>query len=257
MTSTLRHHTGLHGHPIGNATGRATAAEFIGTYVLVLTIIATAISAALNTTIAGAAYSSETVALAGALAVVIMAVAFGGVSGAHLNPAVTVALAVTRQIPWRHVPSYVVAQFGGALLAALTAWAADGERARSAAGLGATVPAAGVSGARVLLVEALVTFVLVLVVVAVAADDRFSRLAGGVAIGMSLGVAILISGPITGAGVNPARALGPMIVAGDLTGWWAYLAGPLVGGAAAAALYRGLASQSLIAGESASITSGQ
>ncbi|MGC4857199.1 MIP/aquaporin family protein [Micromonospora sp. DT4] len=257
MTGKLHHHTTLHGHPIGTATGRATAAEFIGTFVLVLTIIATATQAALNTPIAGAAYSSETVAFAGAAAIVIMAVTLGGVSGAHLNPAVTVALALTRRFPWSQVPSYVVAQLAGALLAAVTAWAVEGEQARSAAGLGATTPAPGVSGIRVLLVEALVTFLLVLVVVAVAADSRLSRLAGGVAIGTALAAAILISGPITGAGVNPARALGPMIVAGNLTDWWAYLIGPLVGGAAAAGLYRGLASAAPTTKESTTITSAQ
>ncbi|XVV16814.1 MIP/aquaporin family protein [Actinoplanes sp. CA-131856] len=161
----------------------------------------------------------------------------GPVSGAHLNPAVTVALAVSGRFPWRHVPLYAAAQLAGAVLAALAAWGIDGSRARSQAALGATAPATGVSGLRVLLVEALVTFILVLVVVAVATDDRVSRAGAALAIGAALGVAILISGPITGAGVNPARALGPMLVAGQWTAWWAYLAGPLIGGIAAALVW--------------------
>lgn len=85
-----------------------------------------------------------------------------------------------------------------------------------------------------LLVEALVTFVLVLVIVAVATDGRVSRAGAALSIGTALGVAILISAPITGAGVNPARALGPMLVEGQVTDWWAYIAGPLLGGTVAA-----------------------
>ncbi|XVU21356.1 MIP/aquaporin family protein [Actinoplanes sp. CA-054009] len=229
--------TGLHGHRIGAALERSAVAELIGTFILVLAIVTTAVSAALATPIAGPAFSSATVPLAGAAALIIAVATLGPVSGAHLNPAVTVALAASGRFPWRHVPLYVAAQLAGAVLAALAAWGIDGSRARSQAALGATAPATGVSGLRVLLVEALVTFILVLVVVAVATDDRVSRAGAALAIGAALGVAILISGPVTGAGVNPARALGPMLVAGQLTDWWAYVVGPLIGGVAAALLW--------------------
>jgi len=80
----------------------------------------------------------------------------------------------------------------------------------------------------------------VAVVVAVAADARMPPGAAAVAIGSALAAAIAISGPLTGAGINPARAIGPMIVAGRFTGWWAYLAGPVLGGAAAVAVYEHL-----------------
>jgi len=236
--TAVREKTGLHGHRIGVDVERAAVAELVGTFVLVLAIVTTAVAAARNTPIAGAAFSSETIALAGGAALVATVAGLGHISGAHLNPAVTVALAVTRQFPWRDVPGYLLAQLAGAVLAALAAWGIGGPAARSAAGLGATAPATGVSGVRVLLVEALVTFVLVLVVIAVATDDRVPRGTAALAIGIALGVAIVISGPVTGAGVNPARALGPMLVAGRLTDWWAYLIGPLRGGCAAALLYQ-------------------
>ena len=204
---------------------------------LVLAIIGTAVAAALNTPVAGAAFSSETVALAGGGALAVVVAALGPLSGAHLDPAVTVSLSLTGRFPWGRVPAYLVAQLAGALLEAVAAWGADGDRARSVAGLGATGPAAGAGGLRVLLVEALVTFVLVLVVVLVSNDPRMSRAGAALAIGVALAVAILISGPVTGAGVNPARALGPMIAAGHWTDWWAYVIGPPAGGAVAATLY--------------------
>ncbi|WP_250030967.1 MIP/aquaporin family protein [Paractinoplanes maris] len=228
---------GLHGHELRGAAGRAVIAELVGTFVLVLAIVAVAVAATLNVAVAGGAYSSETVALAGGGALAVVVAALGPVSGAHLNPAVTVSLALTGRFPWGRVPVYVLAQLVGALLAAVAAWGAYGDQARAVAKLGATAPAAGVSGPRVLLVEALVTFVLVLVVVLVANDPRVSRGSAALAIGLALGLAILISGPVTGAGVNPARALGPMIAAGQWRDWWAYVIGPLLGGAVAAFLY--------------------
>src|SRR5271169_3623809 len=118
-----------------------------------------------------------------------------------------------------------------------TSWALYGDQARAIAYLGAPAPAAGVSAGRVLAAEAVVTFVLVLVVVAVATDSRVPRGIAAMAIGAALAVAIEISGPVSGAGVNPARAIGPMILAGQFTDWWAYLTAPLAGGVAAVALY--------------------
>jgi glycerol uptake facilitator-like aquaporin len=150
---------------------------------------------------------------------------------------VTLGLAVSSRFPWLHVPGYVLAQFAGATSAATVTWGLYGDQARSIAALGAPAPAAGVSAGRVLAAEAVVTFVLVLVVVAVATDTRVPRGIAAMTIGAALAVAIVISGPVSGAGVNPARALGPMILAAQFTDWWAYLAAPLAGGVAAVALY--------------------
>jgi MIP family channel proteins len=227
----------MHGHEIGENAAIIIAAEMVGTFILVLAIGATAVPAVLKTPIAGTPLGSEAVALAGASTLVIVVASLGQVSGAHVNPAVTLGLAVTGRFPWMYVPAYLAAQLGGSCLAALFVWCADGPAARSTAHLAATQPAPGVGAWRVLLVEGAVSFILVLVVLFVGNDPRVSRAGAAVVIGLALGVSIFIGGPITGAGVNPARALGPMIVANRFTDWWAYLIGPVGAGIGAAALY--------------------
>jgi MIP family channel proteins len=227
----------LHGHQLEGNLARAVTAEAAGTFVLVLAITSAAVAAALSRPVAGAPYGSLAVPVAGGLALAIAVAGLGHISGAHLNPAVTLGLAASRQFPWAYVPGYVIAQVAGATAAAAVTWGLYGNQARSIAHLGATAPAAGVSAGRVLAAEAVVTFVLVLVVVAVATDTRVPRGIAAIAIGAALAVAIVISGPVSGAGVNPARAIGPMILAGQFSDWWAYLAAPLVGGAIAVALY--------------------
>lgn len=231
--------TGLHGHALDAQLARVILAEGIGTCVLVLAITAAVVAATLADPIAGVAYGSLSVPVAGGVSLAILAASFGPVSGAHLNPAVTLALALNRKFPWTRVPAYLVAQFAGAIGAALLVWWFYGPDARSVAHLGATAPAAGVDAWQVFGVEAVVTFVLVLVVVAVATGRRAQSSIAPLAIGAALAGAILISGPISGAGVNPARALGPMIVAGTFTDWWVYLIAPIIGGCLAATLYIG------------------
>jgi MIP family channel proteins len=216
---------------------RVTLAEALGTLVLVLAITAAVSAATLADPIAGASYGSLTIPVAGGVALAILAASLGPLSGAHLNPAVTVALALNRKFPWTRVPVYVLAQFAGGVGAALIVWWLYGPKARSVAHLGATAPAAGVDAWRAFGIEALATFVLVLVVVAVATGRRAQSSIAPLAIGSALAAAILLSGPISGAGVNPARAIGPMIAAGRFTDWWIYLIGPLVGGVLAATLY--------------------
>ncbi len=199
----------LHGHQLERNLARAVTAEAAGTFVLVLAITSAAVAAALSRPVAGAPYGSLAVPVAGGLALAIAVAGLGHISGAHLNPAVTLGLAVSRRFPWACAPGYVLAQFAGAITAAAVTWGLYGNQARSIAHLGAPAPAAGVPVGRVLAAEAVVTFVLVLVV----------------------------SGPVSGAGVNPARAIGPMILAGQFPDWWAYLAAPLAGGVVAVALY--------------------
>jgi MIP family channel proteins len=215
-------------------------AEALGTFVLVLAITSTAVAAALERPLAGAPYGSLAVPLAGGLALAVLTASLGHVSGAHLNPAVTLGLAVNRRFPWTYAPTYVIAQFAGAISAAAVTWALYGKQARSLAGLGATYPAAGASPARVFAAEAVVTFVLVLVIISVTTGSRVPRAMAAMAIGSALAVAILISGPISGAGVNPARAIGPMILNGRFTDWWAYLAAPVIGGTLAVTTYEHL-----------------
>ena len=237
IVETKRVESGLHGHRLENSAVRAAAAEFLGTFILVLAIIGTAIAAQLTEPIAGAPYGSLAVPLAGGFALVVAVASLGHLSGAHLNPAVTIGLALNRRFPGRMVPAYVLAQLAGAIAAALSAWVLFGSKARSVASLGATVPAPGVGLGRVFAAEGIVTFVLVLVVLSVATEHRVPQGLAAIAIGLALAAAIFISGPISGAGVNPARALGPMIVAGKFTDWWVYVVAPLAGGAIATTVF--------------------
>jgi glycerol uptake facilitator-like aquaporin len=129
---------GLHGHSHDAGVLRVSAAECLGTFILVLTIISTAIAASLARPVAGDAYGSLAVPLAGGAALAAMVAALGPVSGAHLNPAITIGLAVNRRFPWISVLPYVTAQFAGAILAALVAWIIYGNKARTVVSLGAT-----------------------------------------------------------------------------------------------------------------------
>ena len=228
---------GLHGHCFGANTVTTAVAEAVGTFFLTLTIIAVAISASLGKPVAGSPYGSVAVALGGGFVLAATVAGFGPVSGAHFNPAVTVGLAVNRRCPWRYVPGYLAAQLAGGIGAALVAWAVFGPPARSIAHLGATSPAPGVSAGGVLAIEAIVTFLFVVVVTSVATNPKVAAPATSLSIGLGLCASILIAGPVSGAAVNPARALGPMIVSATFTDWWAYLLGPVVGGVAAVAFY--------------------
>jgi MIP family channel proteins len=229
---------GLHGHQLHGNAARAVTAEAVGTFFLVLIIGSTVIEAALGRPVVGAPYGSMTIPLVAGMVLAALTAGFGPVSGAHLNPAVTVALAAHGRFPWRLVPAYAVAQFAGAIAAALVSWACFGDRARSAVALGATLPGHGVGAWEAFGTETAGTVLLVLVVMSVAGSAPGpAPAAAAVPIGFTLAATIFAFGSLSGAGVNPARALGPMIVAGRLTDWWCYLLGPLAGALAAVALY--------------------
>jgi MIP family channel proteins len=235
----LEQPTGLHGHRLDVNVATAAVAEFLGTFGLVLAITATVMGAALARPVVGTPYGSLAVPLAGGLALTCMVAAFGHISGAHFNPAVTLGLAVTGKFRWRQVPVYLISQLLGAIGAALACWLVYGEAARKVAHLGATYPAARVGTGAAFAVEAIVTFLLVIVIMAVATDNRVPTGVAAVAIGFALTMAIFISGPISGASVNPVRSLGPMIVAGKFTDWWLYIVAPILGGIVAGVTYNG------------------
>lgn len=216
----------------------ALAAEFVGTFVLVFAIISTAMAAGTNHPVAGLSYDSLAIALVNGIALATLVAALGHVSGAHLNPAVSVALAAIGKFPWRNVPGYVVAQVAGGTVAGLAGWVVAGNAGRDTMHLAANAPGKGVSDVRALITEALITFVLVLVVTSVATDSRVPAGVAPVAIGFALATAVFIGGPVDGAAVNPARSLGPEIASGSFTGWWIFIVGPLAGGLAAALAYR-------------------
>jgi MIP family channel proteins len=229
---------GLHGHPLDASIVTAALAEAAGTFILGVTILGAVVAVTLEKPVAGSAFGSLMIPLTAGIGLAVVAACIGPISGAHVNPAVTVSLALDKKFPWNRVPLYAFAQFIGAIGAALVVWWFYGPSARSVARLGATQPAPGVDVWRVVGVEAVATFVLVFVIISVAQGGRGTSFVAPFAIGSALAAAFVISGPIAGGGVNPAGALAPMIVSGKFTDWWAYLIAPIIGGALAAALHR-------------------
>ncbi|MFD5073480.1 MIP/aquaporin family protein [Streptomyces sp. NPDC058371] len=233
----LRTHRGS-ARAASHSVAGAYLAEFTGTFILVFAITATATSAGLAQSVAGSPYGSLAIVLVNGLALAALVGGLAHVSGAHFNPAVTIAMAVVRKFSWRHVPGYVAVQMAGGIVAALATWAIRGDAARTVMHLGATNPKPGVSDGRALLVEFLITFILVFVVTAAATDRRFPAPAAPLVIGFALATAVFIGGPTDGAAVNPARGLGPMIASGSYGGWWVVIVGPVLGGVLAAVLYQ-------------------
>jgi MIP family channel proteins len=228
---------GAYGSSTSDPILPAALAELVGTFILVFGGTAVAVGAILGLPTGGGAYGSLAIALAFGLALAAVVAAIGHVSGAHVNPAVTLGLASVGQFPWKSVPYYLGAQLVGAVLGAVGTWIAFGGPGRTEAKLAATYPAQGVGDLQAFLLEILITFILVFVVVSVATDSRAPAAIAPIAVGFALAVGVFVAGPVTGGAVNPARALGPMLVAGDLTSVWLYILGPIVGGVLGAFAY--------------------
>jgi MIP family channel proteins len=171
------------------------------------------------------------VAISFGLVIMVMIYALGHVSGAHLNPAVTFAFALTRHFPRRHIVPYWAAQVAGAAIAAAILRGSLGNVAR----VGATYPSG--SDGQAFLWEVVLTFFLMLVIMAVATDTRAVGEAAAIAIGGTVGLDAMFGGPVTGASMNPARSLGPGMVAGDVHALWIYVLAPMAGAAVAALTY--------------------
>ena len=206
---------------------RRLIAEAIGTFFLVLI----GPGAAMVNAYTGGGVAHVGVALSFAFVVTAMVYALGHVSGAHINPAVTIAFWSVRRFPGSDTVPYVAAQCAGASLASLTLVGILGPAGQ----LGATLPAVGWH--RALLVEWLLSFVLMLVIMAVATDDRVPKGLAGIAVGLTVGFCALMGGPLTGASMNPARSLGPAVVGGLWTAHWVYWVAPTTGMIAAAWTY--------------------
>jgi MIP family channel proteins len=166
------------------------------------------------------------------LVIMAMIYATGHLSGAHINPAVTLAFTLTRHFPRRDALAYVGAQLAGASAGAFLLLAAWSDKP---AELGATVPSVGVGTA--LLYETVLTAFLMFVIIAVATDTRAVGAAAALAIGGTVGLDAIFGGPITGASMNPARSFGPALASGTWTDFWIYLVGPLVGAVLGALAY--------------------
>jgi MIP family channel proteins len=204
-------------------------AECVGTFALV-----TGGCGAIVVNHATGALGHVGVAASFGLVIMVMIAAVGHLSGAHFNPAVTVAFALTRHFPWRDVPAYVVGQLVGAVGGALVLRAWFGMDVA----LGVTLPTG--SSLRGLGIEILLTAVLMFVITSVATDTRAVGQLAAIAIGGTVALDALWGGPITGASMNPARSFGPALVAGVWGDQWIYWVGPLVGAALGAGLYQAL-----------------
>jgi aquaporin NIP len=167
------------------------------------------------------------------LVIMVMVYATGHLSGAHINPAVTIAFAATRHFPVREAVAYIAAQLAGATAAALVLLAVWSD---TPAALGATVPSIGAGSA--LLYEIVLTAVLMFVIVAVATDTRAVGAGAAIAIGGAVALDALFGGPLTGASMNPARSFGPALAAGEWTDFWVYVAGPIAGALLGAGAYQ-------------------
>jgi aquaporin NIP len=158
------------------------------------------------------------------LVIMAMVYATGHLSGAHINPAVTLAFVASRHLPAREAGAYVMAQLAGASGAALLLLAIWPDQP---AELGATVPSIGAGGA--LAYELVLTAILMFVITAVATDTRAVGAAAAIAIGGTVGLDAIVGGPVTGASMNPARSFGPALASGTWTDFWIYVAGPVLG----------------------------
>lgn len=213
---------------------RRAAAESIGTFFLVLI---GAGAAAVNAAIGGG-IGVAGIALAFAFVIIAMVYALGHLSGAHLNPAVTVAFWSTRRFPTRDVAPYLVAQCAGAIAAAAVLRAVLGDVGH----LGATVPSVApyVSIPGAFVIEWLLSFALMLVIMAVATDERVAPGFAPIAVGLTVGFCALTGGPLTGASMNPARSLGPALVGGEWRAHWLYWVAPVTAMVVASRVYDAL-----------------
>jgi aquaporin NIP len=181
----------------------------------------------------GGALGSVGVSLVFGLIIMVMIYATGHLSGAHINPAVTIAFTLTRHFSPRDAIGYIGAQLVGACAGALTLLAVWTDKP---AHLGATVPT--VASGSAFVYEVVLTALLMFVIVAVATDTRAVGAAAAIAIGGTVGLDALFGGPVTGASMNPARSFGPALVSGTWTDFWVYVAGPLLGAALGAFAYQ-------------------
>jgi len=209
---------------------RRYLAEFVGTFGIVFAPVALSATSHFS----GADRSLMAAAWVSGLAVLAMIYALGHISAAHFNPAVTLGFAIARRFPWQYVLPYWIAEFlGGITAAALVALLFGG-------GHGVHIPVGPL--VRAVGVEAILTFFLMLVIIAVATDRRANGAVPGLAIGLTVVFDVLIGGAITGGSMNPARSLGPALFGGaaPLSVYWVYIVGPLLGATMASLLYESI-----------------
>jgi aquaporin Z len=209
---------------------RRLLVEVFGTFLLVLAATGAAVVSAAT----GVAVGRAAAVCAPGLTVLAVILALGAISGAHLNPAVSVAFALRGDFPWRRIPGYVLAQLAGAVLAVLTLWVLFGR----VGSLGASAPGPRIDDLQAAAMELLLTAGLVSVILGTA--SRAQNLGPISALGVAAYVILagLWASPVSGASMNPARSFAPDLILGDFSRFWIYLAGPLAGTVTAVALAR-------------------
>ncbi|KGL63037.1 MIP/aquaporin family protein [Polaribacter sp. Hel1_85] len=193
--------------------------EFIGTF----SMIFCGTGAMTVNEVTGGDVTHVGIAITWGLIVMAMIYAFGETSGAHFNPAVTIAFAYAKKFSWKEVPKYIIAQVLGAFTASLILWFLF----PTSEFLGSTIPTVDVWRAFVL--EILLTFFLMVVIINVSTGSKEIGVIAGIAIGAVVLLEAMFAGPITNASMNPARSLAPNLVSGNIEGLWLYMIAPILG----------------------------
>jgi aquaporin Z len=193
--------------------------EFIGTF----SMIFCGTGAMTINEVTGGEVTHVGIAITWGLIVMAMIYAFGETSGAHFNPAVTIAFAFAKKFSWREVPKYIIAQVLGGILASLILWFLF----PASEYLGATIPTVDVWRAFVL--ELLLTFFLMVVIINVSTGSKEMGIIAGIAVGAVVLLEAMFAGPITNASMNPARSLAPALVSGNMQHLWMYILAPICG----------------------------
>lgn len=201
---------------------RRLFSEALGTFLLVLV----GAGGGVVNAVSNGAISRSAAVTAPGLMVLAIILFMGAVSGAHLNPAVSIAFAARGDFPWRRVPGYIIAQLLGSTIACLLLWALFGKVGM----LGATLPGPGISDWQAMFVELLLTAGLVSTILGTASGAQNLGPISAFGVGAYIILAGLWSSPISGASMNPARSFGPALVLGDFSHYWVYVVGPIVGG---------------------------
>ena len=197
------------------------AAELLGTYGMVFA----GTGAIMIDSLSGGKVTHLGIGITFGLIVAVMIFTFGSISGAHINPAVTLAFTLTRRLRWTVALCYIPAQLAGGTLASLTLYYLLGPTAS----MGATLPAGSVEQS--LFLEIILTFILMAIIMSLSVEPKVARPVAALAIGGTVGLEAVFAGPISGASMNPARSLAPALVGWEWHGHWAYWVGPIVGAA--------------------------
>ncbi len=201
---------------------RALFAELLGSFFLTFVAIASAVVVATHP-------ETGNIVKTAAPGLIVMALVYsiGSVSGAHINPVITVAFALRRAFPWQRVPAYIVAQIIGAITAAISVRLLFGSAAYDASLL------SHINTPQALGMEILLTMILVTIVIGTATGNKIVGSNAGIAVGGTISLCIMLGETVSGPSMNPALSLGQLLIAGNLSHYWIFVVGPLIGAALA------------------------